>query len=403
MKRSAAALALLCCLASQGCKKGAANLCTGSAQCGSGFSCDPATGACRCDSDSSCAVAESCNEAGFCQPRLRCDGTADCATGSLCDSGSGVCIPQGTCKTDVQCAAGQVCQDFACVRGCRKNGDCSAPSDVCRACPAGTPDCAVGRICAEGRCDSQVTCRYGDVCAADPNDPNHETLCTPDTRGPFCQTCGRQAGTISYCPDANGFGNGNFCLIDASQPLGQAFFCGVDCTQPGQTECPNGYQCRDIRIVTASNCQPSAGLAACASHPSSTGCDPAKNHAGQNGGIVNDDCEAALPSLTGAVCDAGTRKCVPQCVGTGETGVQAFCSCIRDSDCPQDACDSRTRACSVSGRPCIVGQVPDDCQNQFAIRCVKTTDARLGDIGSCRVGRNCAPAEGFTCKALRAP
>ncbi len=288
------------------------------------------------------------------------------------------------------------------MHGCRRQGDCVAPSDVCRACAANTADCAVGKLCVAGHCDSQATCGYGDLCAADPSDPNHDTVCIPDTRGPFCKQCSRQAGTVSYCPDAaTGYGNGNYCLIDSSQALGQAFYCGVDCTQPGATECPNGYRCRDIRIVTFANCAPGNGLMACASHPSSTSCDPSKNHPGTNGGVVNDDCDAALPPLTGAVCDPGTRKCVPQCVGTGETGVQAFCSCIQDTDCPQDQCDSAKRACSVSGRPCIVGQVPDDCQNQFAIRCVKATDARLGDIGYCRIGRNCAPAEGFTCKVLR--
>jgi len=382
------------------CKKGAPNLCASGTQCATGFSCDAASGACRCDSDAACSVAESCNAAGFCQPRLRCDGSSDCASGSLCDSASGVCIPQGTCKTDVQCKAGQVCHDFACVPGCNKQGDCGAPSDVCRACPLG-PDCAVGKSCVPGHCDSQTSCPYGDVCTADPSDPNHDKICTKDARGPFCQPCSRQAGTVSYCPDDSGFGNGNYCLIDTSQTLGQAFYCGVDCTQAGATECPNGYQCRDIRIVTASNCDRTAGLSACASHPSQVSCDPAKNHPGSNGGLVNDDCDAAQPPLTGAVCDPGTRRCVPQCVGTGETGVQAFCSCIEDQDCPQDQCDSIKRACTVSGRPCISGKVPDECQSQFAIRCVKATDARLGDIGYCRIGRNCAPAEGFTCKALR--
>ena len=31
------------------------------------------------------------------------------------------------------------------------------------------------------------------------------------------------------------------------------------------------------------------------------------------------------------------------------------------------------------------------------------TDARLGAVGYCRIGRNCAPSQGYTCSVLRAP
>jgi hypothetical protein len=105
--------------------------------------------------------------------------------------------------------------------------------------------------------------------------------------------------------------------------------------------------------------------------------------------------------LIGAECDPNTKLCTAQCVGTGEVGVQAFCSCIQDSDCPQDVCESATHACSISGRPCLVGAVPDDCQSTNQIFCVKEEDARLGDVGYCRIGQNCAPAAGYTCAILR--
>ena len=392
------ARALLIALAlTAACKQGA-SLCSSDTQCKSGFFCDPATGACRCAADSSCGAAEMCNSAGFCQPRLRCDSTADCADGSLCDTVSGVCIPSGSCSSlDVQCKAGEVCKDFACVPGCRHNGDCAAPADVCRPCPAGTPAsaCPTGSSCVRGKCDSELTCHYGDVCSPDGTGDN---VCTPDTRGPYCQSCVRSGGTVSYCPDATGHGNGNYCLIDTSRPLGQAFYCGVDCmpATPGgpDQDCPFGYTCRDVRIVRAQNCDPNAGLAACANVPSQVSCDPSRNHPGEVGGIVNDDCDNAL--LIGAVCDPASKKCVPQCLGTGETGIQAFCSCLQNSDCPQDACDSATRACVISGKPCIVGST--DCDN--AVMCIKSTDPRLGAIGYCRIGRNCAPSQGYTCSIL---
>jgi hypothetical protein len=307
-----------------------------------------------------------------------------------------VCIPAGTCTTlDVQCSAGQVCKDFSCVPGCRHNGDCAAPADVCRPCPPGTPaaECPTGSLCVRGKCDTQLTCHYGDLCAPD---GTGDKMCTPDTRGPYCQSCTRPAGTPTYCPDATGHGNGNYCLIDASQPLGQAFYCGVDCSQ-GQ-ECPFGYYCHDVRIVTARNCDVNAGLSACSAPSQPVACDPSKNHAGDVGGIVNDACDAA--GLVGAVCDPKTSVCVPQCLGTGETGVQAFCSCVRDADCPQDQCDSATRACAISGAPCIPGQSPDDCQSTHAIHCVKAIDSRLGNVGYCKIGANCAPDQGYTCAIL---
>lgn len=380
---------------SPACKKTTTNLCTGDEQCAPGFSCDPNTGACACNADTACAAAEFCNAAGFCQPKLLCQSTADCAKGSICDSPTGVCIPQDTCTLDLQCPLGQVCKDFGCVPGCKVTGDC-ALSSVCRACAPGTSinDCPVGNLCVQGPCDSQLSCPYGDVCA--PQGSSSETYCQKDTRGPFCESCANQPGTQYYCQE----GAQNFCLIDASLPLGQANFCGVDCSQ-GQ-ECPNGYQCRDIRIVTAQNCRPENGLSACPSPQTNPPCDPAKNHEGQNGGIVNDDCLAVAPPLIGAVCDPKTSRCTPQCLGTGEANVQAFCSCIQDSDCPQDSCDSATHRCNISGKSCFVGDVPDDCQaGAQQIFCVKANDAKLGDVGYCRIGQNCAPAPGYTCKVLR--
>ena len=392
-------LAALCLAA---CTRGASGLCGSDTQCKAGFVCDPLTGACRCSADSSCGASEMCNAAGFCQPRLRCDGTADCAAGAICDTVSGVCIPAGSCSSlDVQCRAGEVCKDFACVPGCRHNGDCVAPTDVCRACPAGTPaaQCPTGSLCVRGKCDTQLTCHYGDLCTPDGSGDN---VCTPDARGPYCQPCVRSGGAQTFCADQTGHGRANFCLIDTSVPLGQKFYCGVDCmpAAPGGPDqpCPFGYACRDIRIVRAQNCKPDQGFSACNAVPSAAPCDPAHDRPGAVGGVVNDDCENAVPPLTGAVCDPLKKLCVPQCLSSGETSVQSFCSCLQDSDCPKDTCDSTTHACVISGKSCIVGGA--DCDN--AILCVKSTDARLGAVGYCRIGRNCAPAQGYTCSVLLA-
>lgn len=394
-------LALASALALVSCKSSSVNHCASDLTCAAGFSCDPNTGACACDSDSSCAADQFCNSIGFCQARLLCQSSADCGTGTFCDAPSGTCIAAGACTIDVQCALGQVCNNFTCVPGCRLSGDCPL-SQTCAACAPGTPhtSCPVANLCISGHCDSQLSCAYGDVCASTAEESDGGAVCQHDTRGPFCQTCVGSPGTPSLC-DHN---PANYCLIDPSLPLGQAYYCGVDCGQ-GQ-ECPNGYYCHDVRIVTARNCDTDAGVAACKPTTTTPGCDPAKTHAPADGGpgLVNDDCLAALTAsgpLVGAECDPDTKSCAAQCLGTGEVGVQAFCSCIQDRDCPQDVCESATHACSISGRPCLVGAVPDDCQSTNKIFCVKAEDSRLGDVGYCRIGQNCAPSAGFTCAILR--
>jgi hypothetical protein len=399
--------AALCALLLTACKSTGPNLCAGQA-CAPGFSCEPSTGRCGCESDSSCADGESCNKEGFCQPRLRCDSTADCDAQSICDSQSGACIPKGTCTQDLQCPQGQVCQEFACTSGCRVTGDCRA-SEVCRACPAGTPaaQCPVGKQCVQGRCDRQGSCKYGERClpgaGADPNTdcslPTSDCACVKDTRGPFCGGCSSSPAFPSLCTTPDGVAQAeSFCLIDSSKPLFQAFYCGVDCAE-GQ-ECPNGYICRDVRIVTAQGCNFAGGLSACAPKATSVSCSPAHTHAvSGRPGLVNDDCDAA--GLIGAGCDPNTSLCTPQCLGSGETAKSGFCTCVRDADCPQDHCVSSTATCAISGKPCQLNVTPDECQQGLQqIFCVKATDARLGDVGYCRIGQNCAPAPGYTCDVL---
>ena len=402
----ALSLALAAAAGLPGCKQSQKSLCQGDVQCAPGFSCDPATGRCGCESDSSCNQGEGCNLAGFCQPKLRCDSSADCGDGTFCDSPSGKCIARESCTLDVQCKVAEVCElsSFSCVPGCRQTGDCLL-SEVCRACPQGTPgaQCPVGKRCVQGRCDRQSSCRYGEFCLPPAGVPVTDcSAATADctcqrTTDPYCASCSsRPADPKGSCD-----GTESYCLIDTSQPLGQSFFCGVNCAE-GQA-CPNGYACRDIRIVTYSKCTLADGLSSCKAPAANPPCDPAKNHAPANGkpGVVNDDCEALQPPLVGSVCDPATSRCSAQCLGTGETSLYGFCSCVQDSDCPQDACSASTRTCQISGKPCFLGASPDECQSTHQIFCVKATDARLGDVGYCRIGQNCAPAPGYTCAVLR--
>ena len=289
--------------------------------------------------------------------------------------------------------------------GCRQSGDCLL-SEVCRACPQGTSSaqCPVGKLCVQGRCDRQTSCRYGEFCLPPAGDPARDCAaptsnCTcQKTTDPFCGSCSYQPAD----PKGGCDGTENYCLIDSSVPLAnQSFYCGVNCAE-GQP-CPNGYACRDIRLVTYQACKPADGLSSCRAPAGNPPCDPAKTHAAPGGkpGLVNDDCETVQPPLVGAVCDPATRRCSAQCLGTGETSLYGFCSCVQDSDCAQDSCTS-SRVCQISGKPCFQALgVPDECQTTHKIFCVKSTDVRLGAVGYCRIGQNCAPAPGYTCAVLR--
>ena len=350
------------------------SLCAADSECQANFAC--VDGRCICQSDAACASNELCNSAGFCQPRVGCETSIDCPASQFCDRTTGNCLDGERCTSDVQCAVGEVCDltRFKCVVGCRGVGDCTfgavclCPSNVqkcepdVQSCPPSTEACDLGK-CQSGPCGDKSYCRYGESCLAQAD--GGPKRCVKDDRGPFCDPC-TIGPSQSFCPGASA----NFCLIDASKAYGSAY-CGVECAE--DNECPWGFECSDVLVLTSETCG-SSGQSVCRPRPGMT-C------------AADADCK-------GGECDPSTKLCKPSCVG-GEGDQQGFCTCLSDGDCPADDCGSDGR-CRISRALCDANT---PCAN---IYCVNRTDKLTQrSVGYCKIGRNCAPAEGVTCDEVR--
>lgn len=341
---------------------GIVGLCQSDEQCSKGFSC--VNGRCICSNDAACEIGEFCNtKTGSCQKRVGCDNSLDCPPGLFCDRETGNCLDRARCTEDVHCALGEICNTlrYQCVSGCRTVGDCKL-GDVCE-CPGGAASCETG-ICRNGPCGDNSFCKYGEECIQQTE--GDVKRCVEDERGPYCEPCTIGPGQ-AYCE-----GDGaNYCLVDTSKPYG-SYFCGVECA--ADTECPWGFACHDVLILTEQTC---GGAARC----------PLR----QRTCTTDADCR-------GGQCDPDSGRCRPLCVG-GESDVQGFCTCIEDSDCPVDECDATTARCTYSNKPCDPNQ-PKSCAS---IYCRQVTDPLTSqEIGYCFIGRNCAPVEGVTCDQVRA-
>lgn len=335
-------------------------------------------GQCACRNDDACLENEHCDTLdgggdGLCHPDRLCELNRDCPPGQRCGP-DGVC--RAGCVNDLQCQLGQICDVIAqvCRPGCRTHGDCELRSAcMCKdttgrytvACECDLEDpsgCEIGQ-CRADVCPDKTFCDYGELCQAREGDASGERRCVKDERGKYCEPCTISPGELTYC----GNKGPDFCLVDTNDPARLANFCGVDCDQ-GQ-ECPNGYECTDVLRLTQQTCTSSAQ---CVPPPSAFGCTTAE------------DCPA------GSQCAGG--RCAGLCYGQ-EGGTRGFCSCVTDEECPQDTCGN-DRRCNITRKPCIPGPA-DSCRG--AIRCVNG-----GNGGYCRIGSNCAPADGLSCAEARA-
>jgi hypothetical protein len=132
--------------------------CEGERDCPTGLHCDPgsgAFGAClACLSDDHCAGLR-CILGSCLKP---CTGDGECAaTPATRHCVDGACA---ACGQDAHCALGTVCQDRACVAGCRSARDCpegktcavdGGPAGACVDCVT-SDDCAGGRVCVAWSC-----------------------------------------------------------------------------------------------------------------------------------------------------------------------------------------------------------------------------------------------------------
>lgn len=332
-------------------------------------------GQCACLNDDACHDNEHCNALdaggdGLCHPNRLCDLNSDCKAGERCGP-DGVC--RAGCVNDLQCELGKICDPISqvCKDGCWTHGDCklrqacmckSPSGEFDEACVCDNPEhegCSPGR-CIPDVCPDKSFCDYGELCLPGEDGQKH---CVKDDRGPYCEKCTATPGETTFC----GSKGPNFCLVDTNDPARRANFCGVDCDD--NQECPNGYDCVDVLQLTQQTC---SGSSQCVPPPSAPGCEE------------DEDC----PS--GAQCVNGL--CAGMCFGS-EGGTRGFCSCVTDDECPQDTCGT-DRRCNITRKPCIPGPA-DSCRG--AILCVND-----GFAGYCRIGSNCAPADGLSCAEVRA-
>jgi hypothetical protein len=224
--------------------------------------------------------------------------------------------------------------------------------------------CEVGACLTDTCAGDTSLCPYNDDCTGQPD--GGLSVCEPDPRiNVLCQDCTVTPGSNDECT-VEGAQGADFCLIDLH---GGNLFCGVDCSQPGQT-CPSGYECDDVIILTQNPCGSDAQCT-----PSSIPCTPGD---GGNGCPTDSQCVGSgANARCGGFCEADE--------GNGE----GFCTCVTDADCPRDTCDEGT--CRISQQPCVVGPTGDATCAAY-ISCYDLQGTR-----GCFIGRNCAPTHGLHC------
>uniref|UniRef100_A0A182T3U1 EGF-like domain-containing protein n=1 Tax=Anopheles maculatus TaxID=74869 RepID=A0A182T3U1_9DIPT len=333
------------CLADERCVRGTCRtVCNSDGACGNGLICEGRICQTGCRSDNQCANNQACinkkctdpcatlGQCGSCSectvidhgvqcscphgylgnPLLSCSPPAEkCHAQCICDDDGMYCVKscrqakdcgcgqtchRGKCRTKCNpgnCPAGLLCQNGACVAGCRTNADC--PSD--RSCTNGkcVDPCAGGKAC--GR---DAICQVSD----------HRSLCLcPD---------GFQGdpsvGCVQYECQTN-----DDCELDKKCASGK---CINPCLIPGA--CGLNAQCRVVNRQAQCSCTP--GFFGNARQE----CQPVqKNSCAQNPCGDNTVCRE---DENGYEC-----SCQPGCVGDPRQG----CLCegkLKKDDCEQYAC-----------------------------------------------------------------
>lgn len=354
-----------------------AGSCKADGDCGESQYCDRGTGICHCLDDRGCGSEEFCNSQNYCQLRSGCLNNDDCPAQQengqtverMCNVKLSMCTFAGTCAVDADCPHNQLCDKITaqCKDGCKDNGDCV----LGWTCDQG--------ICKQGFCVTNADCSHGESCIVETGE------CIVDRRGPFCRACQNNRGEPPECEDY-----ANYCLIDSSSAAG--YFCGVDCAR-GQ-ECPSGYQCNNVIILTQSTCGGSRCVNGfCRGMDSGSPCNE------------DADCDYPLPQGT---CQKDGQEC-----RAGEGDVRGHCTCVDDSDCPRDECRDASitetcdnQVCSESGAACSNSA---DCPGNQLGHCLigghRCYDSADCDViacvnGGCLIGANCAPDEGLTCREM---
>jgi len=376
--------------------------CTVNSDCPTGSACkisgDNSVGLCVCRSDEACDEGEICNTQGICQKRAACRSNVECEAEKFCDLASGNCIDRINCGTDVHCLPGTVCDEVRgeCINGCIDDGDCPLYS----VCARQTGQELFG-TCLANRCSDKSFCEYGDFC--------QNGSCTDAANPDFCRDCGQ----------GNPCAAGDFCLINSSYDPGRPEnggpnFCGVQCDQAnGDSECPSGYNCGGVVLLTQDQCT------------QDTECGGGGRQCVVGEGelrgfctcVSDQDCafEAAPPSCQGTCGGIGLQPCTmdSECLTTCVFQCQSpqGRACTVDSDCEAlpicgDFAGTGRLVCATDGITSCTTAEDCLCQAGTCIntgrQCTSGAECNPPCVGGgCSLGAACAPSEGLLCTDVR--
>jgi hypothetical protein len=195
--------------------------CVSDADCGGGacHTCNTETTECLCTDDCGCPSGEKCNDNGYCPE----------------ESSYSICVPIGTCTHKLQCDAGQICTDGACVDGCEDSGDCPYKW----ACVDGS--------CVQGACEDDSYCEFMERCEGS------SCVNAYSANAPYCKPCMAAAecgpeGQCAVYPH----------IDDPFYLAGYRDYCTPACDT--DSPCPNGFNCNQAIGVTPDQyCDPIPG------------------------------------------------------------------------------------------------------------------------------------------------
>lgn len=322
-------------------------------------------------------------------------GTGSGTTGS----GTSPTTPGTSCTGDAQCAP-----ELHCEFGNMSQWTAGTQGSCHPAC-ARNNDCALGQLCTNGRCYSQLTC--------DPN--NHNTDCPPaEVCNVQAQRCGAPPHECHFsdqCPNGWSCDLDNVCRDPQRAQIGS---CTQDANCNAQPACA-GQTC----VCTAQHCSPRTCTTnqACGAGNVciSGGCRPTRTCVDQSGCTpysmvcASGHCVPPDPCGQGNSCPVGmtcyTNLTPPSCLPTGSN------QCSRDEQCGAGAyCDLFTGACKsgcrndtectakcgtlTPGNQCICGashQCSAGRPGSGGGGGGGTSGGSCGSLAECSAGSACAP------------
>lgn len=337
------------------------------------------------------APCEVCDAAGNCEP---CD-----ATDPAPPPADVVCVPRvsdGTCWSDIDCGAGEVCQtSVVCGSGCEASPD----GDVCY------EECWNER----GWCVPSGNSCYDlppEVCVDDPRCELTESMGMPCECTPDDPSCGCDAPLVPVCVPRTGL-----CQVDGDCLAGQhcawvescppcdpstGFGCAAPCYAEGRCvdgpppplpcslddDCPSGQACIEVSVCEVCPDQPAPepGTDPAPPAPCDAACTVEHVCAWAGGSCATDD-ECGV----GAFCDftrcdgsSNLVACPGTCMPVGPSGL-----CQHD-----DQCDAGER-CATELDVCL--ENPDDPTGGCYSQCVPTdpTQGLCLEDGDCGGSATC--------------